>query len=280
MAPKKTTKPVQPAKVAKAAQPKVDPTSLSTQQIYSGEQERKAAIAEVTRLRREFDTTTAAGAKAFAADPTAQAALARLDKAKSAVGMRTSAQDLQALNTVTGQGQTKALNAPSQQYFQSLYGRGEMKPIWEAPKGAFRNETKQEWLNKGYDLEDSYFTWSWDNNDNQWKVKALGSKYVGPLENYETAAPDRKPTIAQRYWEAGKVDLSGYLNRFYPNEGTGYAAIGIGQVQDLYEIADKLPNLTWKEFIATLYEAATTENAIVEPFEFLQAYDEIFGRNK
>lgn len=284
MAPKntkstQTTKPV--AKVAKAAQPKVDPTKLTTPQIYSGEQERQAAIAEVTRLRREFDTTTSKGAKAFAADPEAQAALARLDAAKSAVGMRTAAQDLQALNTLQGKGQTRALNQPSQQYFQSVYGRGELKPLWEAPAGAYRKDAVNKYLEQGYDIRDSYFTWSWDDKDKQWKVQALGPKYVGKLENYETAAPDKKPEVGLKYWEAGKVDLQGYINLTNKDENDGIylAALDIN-VDGLGQIARTLPNITWKQFYATVWEALDGKPGKLEPFQFVEAYQEIFGRNE
>ena len=87
------------------------------------EAERKAALDEVTRLRREFDTTTSKGAKEFAASPEAQDALARLDAAKSAVGLRTSAEDLALLNKLEAEGKTPAqiderLNARPGAYFE------------------------------------------------------------------------------------------------------------------------------------------------------------------
>lgn len=282
MAPKNNKPAAKPATVAKAAQPKVDPTTLSTTEIYSGEQERQAAIADVTRLRREFDTTTAKGAAAFAKSPEAQAALARLDKAKSAVGMRTSAQDLQALNTVQGQGQTKALNQPSQQYFQSVYSRGEMKPLWEAPPASFKKETVDQWLDKGYDIKDSYFTWTWDKKSNQWKVQALGSKYVGPIGDFETAPLDSKPTINMRLWQAGKIDLSGWLkNDSTYGTGTSSGIMNqLGQVNGLDEIVKKYPNLTYKEFIATMYEGLFGKGGVLKPDEFIEIYEQIFGAGK
>jgi hypothetical protein len=67
---------------------------------------RQAAVAEVNRLREKFDTRTAAGARAFAADAEAQAAVAALDAAKSAVGMRTAAEDLALLNKLEAEGKT------------------------------------------------------------------------------------------------------------------------------------------------------------------------------
>ena len=101
--------------------------------IYSTEPERQAALAEVTKLRRQFDTTTAKGAAAFAKSKEAQDALKRLDASKTAAGMRTSKQDLAALNkyatsNVATADMTPAqrkeervgLNQPSRQYFAQV----------------------------------------------------------------------------------------------------------------------------------------------------------------
>jgi hypothetical protein len=68
---------------------------------------RQAAVAEVTRLREKFNTRTAAGARAFAADAEAQAAVAALDAAKSATGLRTAAEDLALLNKLEAEGKTQ-----------------------------------------------------------------------------------------------------------------------------------------------------------------------------
>jgi hypothetical protein len=126
--------------------------------VYSTEPERQAALQELTALRRELKTETAKGAKAAQSDPRFIAAQARLDAAKSSVGMRTSAQDLAALNkiatsntatmrkTATGAMKaaptkaerevTKQLNAPSRQYFEGpvreAYNNPDRVPNWQA----------------------------------------------------------------------------------------------------------------------------------------------------
>lgn len=285
MAPKnnKPAAPKQPAaKVAPAAQPKVDPTSLSTKQIYSGEQERQAALAEVTNLRRQYDTTTAAGAKAFAKSKEAQAALARLDAAKSAVGMRTSAQDLQALNTVQGRGQTKALNQPSQQYFQSVYNRPDMAPVWQPPTSAFKKETVDQYMQQGYDIKDSYMTWVWSDADKQWKIKSLGAKYVGPIADPATAKPEEIGTIASQTWQSGKAGLSGFLdifNRYQPESVKRDDQIlggPIGKASELAEIAKAIPDITWKEFSAVAYQAE--QLGALSPADFIAIYEQLFGK--
>jgi len=83
---------------------------------------RQAAVAEVTRLREKFNTRTAAGARAFAADAEAQAAVAALDAAKTGVGLRTAAEDLALLNKLEAEGKTpeqidKRLNIRPGAYF-------------------------------------------------------------------------------------------------------------------------------------------------------------------
>jgi len=90
---------------------------------------RQAAVAEVTRLREKFDTRTTAGARAFAADAEAQAAMAALDAAKSAVGLRTAAEDLALLNKLEAEGKTpeqidKRLNIRPGAYFAPEGGGG------------------------------------------------------------------------------------------------------------------------------------------------------------
>jgi len=163
---------------------------------WTGEQERRDALAEVTKLRRDFDTTTAKGAKAFANNPEAQAALARLDAAKTGVGMRTSAQDLTALNKIDGskiptgitatrggaavtatptskteRATTQALNAPSKEYFKSVtqaFRDPNNKPLLRLPEvtDAIRETLQNEWTSgdaPGWEslIDSANYEWKW-----------------------------------------------------------------------------------------------------------------------
>lgn len=180
--------------------------------VYQAEPERQAALAEVTRLRREFDTTTAKGAKAFAASPEAQAALARLDAAKSAVGMRTAAQDLAALNRIDTAGRspekvTQRLNAPSTRYFEGpvreAYNNPNRIPNWQATS-AFGGRTSKGLTQKDIDFAKTYdvdlsgarYDWVWfqpkDEEGNpipdqpgSWRIGIIGAKKIAkPKEAY------------------------------------------------------------------------------------------------
>ena len=184
--------------------------------VYSTEPERQAALAEVTRLRRQFDTTTAKGAKEFAKDKEAQAAIARLDAAKKAAGMRTSKEDLAALNriatsdTATMKKQdgkmvpaptkgeravTKELNAPSKQYFkqfQQAYKNPDKIPTWQGRTKAVGRGFTQEDIEfaKTYnvDLSGARLDWVWyepkDDAGNpiegeaSWRLGVIGGKKI------------------------------------------------------------------------------------------------------
>jgi len=162
---------------------------------WSAEQERRDAVAELTALRRELRTETAAGAKAAAKDPRFIEAQQRLDAAKTGVGMRTSAQDLAALNkidatrTPTGttarsgrqvtaqattraeRATTQALNAPSKDYFRTVtkaFQDPENKPLLRLPEltDAIRQKLQEE-FNTGNtpgfetNIEDANYEWRW-----------------------------------------------------------------------------------------------------------------------
>lgn len=93
------------------------------------EAQRKAAQDEVNRLRQKFNTRTAAGARAFAADPEAQAALAKVDETRKAAGLRTAAEDLALLNKLEAEGKTpeqidKRLNIKPGTYRAGVQGPG------------------------------------------------------------------------------------------------------------------------------------------------------------
>ena len=184
---------------------------------WSGEQERRAALEEVTRLRREFDTTTAKGAKAFAKSAEAQEALARLDAAKSAVGMRTAAQDLAALNKVatsesgptvrSGQGQvaatnvskqdsniTKQLNQPSRQYFNQMnqaYNNPDVVPGIPSPKQV-TPDLVQDYAKYGTDASKARFDWIWTEDPKTGKGR-WGLGLVGLLKQKPADIEKAKP---------------------------------------------------------------------------------------
>lgn len=291
MAPKnnKPTTPKQPAaKVAPAAQPKVNPTTLTTPQIYSGEQERQAAIADVTRLRREFDTTTAKGAAAFAKDPAAQAALARLDKAKSAVGMRTSAQDLQALNTVTGQGRTKALNAPSTQYFQSVYGRPEAPPTWAPPKKIGEKELAFAKQNN-YNYDNARYDWVWNKNpqtgQDQWVLGIVGALKQPPVKPENLDNTNFQPYVSD-LWMSGTATVSEVKN-LYNQFGFNAQDVDVTNPNQSKEIAFRfdeivniLPDLDYSEYQEILYRLALERDTNITAEDISNKYNELFGEGK
>jgi hypothetical protein len=199
--------------------------------VYSTEPERKAALAEVTALRRQFDTTTAKGAKAFAASKEAQDALKRLDAAKSAAGMRTSAEDLAALNriatsdtatmTKTADGKmtaaptkaeravTKQLNQPSKQYFrevQQTYKNPKLVPTWE-PSKTLTPETVEQAKAQGIDLSRARYDWMWyddaSGKNGRWAIGLVGALKTPPNpKDAETSG-----TYAIDTWYSGKTTL-------------------------------------------------------------------------
>lgn len=278
MAPKNTNN--KPATVAKAATPKVDPTTLSTPQIYSGEQARQAAIAEVTRLRREFDTTTAKGAKAFAASKEAQAALAALDQAKSNVGMRTAAQDLQALNTVTGQGQTKALNAPSQQYFQSVYNRPEAPPTW-APPRQITEEQKAAAAQQGYNYDKARYDWVWSKNpqtgQDQWVLGVVGALTQAPKKPELLDTSNYQP-YASGLWTSGTAtvsDVKGIYNQVGVN--TTDVEWVPGQKVTLDDLATAVPDLDYLQYQEILYQLSLERDTDITVEDIVNKYNELYG---
>ena len=286
-APKQPTAPKQPAaKVAPAAQPKVNPTTLSTPQIYSGEQERKAALAEVTNLRRQYDTTTAAGAKAFAASKEAQAALARLDAAKSAVGMRTSAQDLQALNTVSGQGQTKALNAPSTQYFQSVYSRPEAPPTWAPPKKIGEQELAFAKQNN-YNYDNARYDWVWSKNpktgQDQWVLGIVGALKQPPVKPETLDNTNFQPYVSD-LWMSGTATVSEIKDLY---DQFGAQDINVTNPKQSKEIAfqfdeivDAIPDLDYSEYQEILYQLALERDTNITVEDVVNKYNEIYGEGK
>ena len=285
-------------KLVNPGTPKVDPTTLSTQQIYSGEEERRAALAEVTALRRQFDTTTAKGAAAFAKDPAAQAALARLDAAKSAVGMRTSAQDLQALNALSGKGDqakgaasTQALNAPSTQYFQSVYSRPDMVPTWAPPKQITEADIAAA-AQKGYDYSKARYDWVWSKNPqtgkDQWVLGVIGALTQVP-EKPATLTNANFSEYADKLWRSGTITLT-ELNDLYKQYGGGspeeFGATRVlrsGEKQQTVkfnELIQALPEIDYLQYQEILYQLALERDTNITVEDMLDKYDELYGEGK
>jgi uncharacterized protein YdbL (DUF1318 family) len=262
--------------------------------VYSTEPERKAALAEVTALRRQFDTTTAKGAKAFAASKEAQDALKRLDAAKSAAGMRTSAEDLAALNRVatgsTGttvktadgrftaknqtkeeQAVTKQLNQPSRQYFkqvtqaqrESLTDESKV-PFWKS-NNQVTPEMIQEYAQSGADASKARFDWVWtkdpESGKGRWNVGLIG-------------------VVQQKPADLAKADQ---LDIFYSDsaplaqarKGSSWNATFNNISLD--ELEEALPNITFSEFQELYYRLTLERNTDITIEDILDKYDEMFG---
>lgn len=256
--------------------PKVDPTKLSTKEIYSGEQGRQKAVADLTALRRELKTETAAGAKAAQSDPRFIAAKQALDTAKSSVGMRTSAEDLAALNKyATSDVATKDmtpsqrreerinLNQPSQKYAESLYSRPEVPPTWTVKETTRpKDDVVKKALDNGWDILDTEYGWKWNPDVKQWGAVAIAPKYVGPLPS--KGAKD----YATKTWFAGKINLNEYINA------------DRGASKEDIEIAQFIPDITYSEYNKVLYALGyflRDGGFQINVDDFLSKYEELYG---
>lgn len=162
--------------------------------IYTTEPERRKAIQELTALRRELKTETAAGAAAAAKDPRFIAAKERLDKAKSAAGLRTSAQDLELLNRIdtgkkSGEAVTSRLNTQFNRYYEqaaAAYKNPEKVPTWTP--GEFTITKEDIDYGKLYDKDLSNARWDWvwyvprtelgEPGEPGWRLTIIGSKTI------------------------------------------------------------------------------------------------------
>jgi hypothetical protein len=279
--------------------------------VYNAEPERQAALAEVTKLRRKFDTTTAKGAKAFAKDPEAQAALARLDAAKSAAGMRTSKQDLAALNRIAtsdtatmkkdGQGRmtaaptkaeravTKDLNAPSKQYFkqvQQAYKNPDVVPTWSTRK-QITPEQIAEASNYNVNLNNARYDWVWYENPNTGKGRwALG--IIGALENppKETLDPDKRTYIGG-LWRSDSSTVK-EINDLWKSSVTQGGApyientspTGGGNTIDFNELEQALPKLKYSQFQEIIYRLSLERDEDITIEDILDKYDDLYGGGK
>jgi hypothetical protein len=265
--------------------------------VYNTEAERRAAIQEVTALRRQFDTTTAKGAKAFAKDPAAQAALKRLDAAKSAAGMRTSAQDLAALNrittsdTATGpqrwQGRmttaptkaerdvTKQLNAPSKQYFkqvQQAYKNPDVVPTWKPPK-EITPDILTQYDEAGWNASKARFDWVLI-EDNQgrprWAMGVIGALRKPPTEI-------KNPNDAMQYWMSDGISVGEMVRNIIPQVSGGRTWDGTLQNINFNELAEAIPEIKYSEFQEIMHQLSLAKDEDITIEDILDKYDEMFG---
>jgi hypothetical protein len=251
--------------------------------VYKTEAERRAAIQEVTALRRQFDTTTAKGAKAFAADPAAQAALARLDQAKSAAGMRTSAQDLAALNKIATSNkptaeqtpaerktERQALNQPSRQYFnqvQEAYRNPDIVPTWQPPKQMTPNLV-QEYSQYGTDASKARFDWVWTQNEETGKGRwAIG--LVGLLQQKPTDIEQAQP-LDLFYSDSAPLAQAREIKK-EPSWNATFNNISLDELEQV------LPNISFSELQEVYYRLTLDRDEDITIEDIVNKYNELYG---
>jgi hypothetical protein len=282
--------------------------------VYGTEPERKAALAEVTALRRQFDTTTAKGAAAFAKDPAAQAAMKRLDEAKSAAGMRTRAEDLAALNriatsdtatmTKTADGKmtaaptkaeravTKELNAPSKQYFkqvQGAYKNPDVVPTWK-PSKTLTNDVIETAKAKGFDFSKARYDWVWTESEpnfgnrvkgkGRWAIGLIGTKMLPPEKPFQ-AGVDDAGEYALKAYASDSINAREWLNfveqnRQFLNKGKGFTNPFGVNIQPA-EIVEALPDIRYSEIQEIIYQLTLEKDTDITIEDILDKYDEMFG---
>jgi len=255
--------------------------------VYSTEAERRAALAEVTALRRQFDTTTAKGAAAFAKDPAAQAALARLDAAKSAAGMRTAAQDLQALNTVSGRRQTEQLNAPSKEYFgkvQEAYQDQTRVPTWKPTKSLTLDKIN-ELRDYNIDASKARYDWVWFENPetgkSQWAMGLIGLVEPKP-QKPANLTWDNAGDYANRLWYSDSNSLSEIRNSVINPlktdwDGIAYYNKKTGNAINFKVLEEAIPEIKYSQLQEILYRLSLERDEDITIEDILDKYDEMFG---
>lgn len=268
--------------------------------VYNAEPERRAALEEVTRLRRQFDTTTAKGAKAFAKDKEAQAALARLDAAKSAAGMRTSKQDLAALNriatsdtatmkkvdgkmtaapTKAERAVTKELNAPSKQYFkqvQQAYRNPDQVPTW-APRKEMTQQDIDEARAQGFDNTKARYDWVWNDvpgKKPQWAIGIIGARLLPPGP-YRPGV-DNAADYAFRAYTSDSMTAREWVDFVQQNKVTGVSnpfGVNINQI----ELAEALPDIRYTDLQEIIYRLTLERDTDITIEDILDKYDELYG---
>lgn len=252
--------------------------------VYSTEPERQAALKELTALRRELKTETAAGAKAAAKDPRFIAAKERLDAAKSAAGMRTSAEDLAALNKIdtqlTAKGKTPEqitarLNKPSTQYFKQVAET--VKDPTRIPPFKPRNQITPEMIaeaNKyGYDYSKARMDWVLvepEPGKKQWAVGVVGAlkkKPTGPIIDANTA---------QDYWMSDAVSL-GEASKAIGDSPTKNAWSRTFDGINLSELSQAIPEIKFSEFQEVIYQLTLERDTDITIEDILDKYDDMYG---
>jgi hypothetical protein len=275
--------------------------------VYSTEPERKAAVEELTALRRELKTETAAGAKAAKSDPRFIAAQARLDAAKSSAGMRTSAQDLATLNriatsdtatmTKTADGKmtaaptkaeravTKDLNAPSKQYFkqvQQAYKNPDMVPTWK-PNKTLTSDIISEANAKGFDFSKARYDWVWtelEPGKGRWAIGLIGTKMLPPEKPFQ-AGVDDAGEYALKAYASDSINAREWFNfveqnRQFLNKGKGFTNPFGVNIQPA-EIVEALPDIRYSEIQEIIYQLTLEKDTDITIEDILDKYDEMFG---
>ncbi len=266
--------------------------------VYSTEAERRAALDEVTRLRRQFDTTTAKGAKAFAKSEEAQAALARLDAAKTAAGMRTSKQDLAALNriatsdtatikkdeegrmtaapTKAERDVTKQLNAPSRQYFkqiQQAYKNPDVVPNWNTGKQITPDIVAQ-WDDAGWDTSKARYDWVLY-EDNQGRPR-WGQSVIGAIRKRPTEIKNIAHVLD--YWMSDSASVSETANTVLRQlTGSNNWRMVYGDI-NLDELSQAIPEIKFSQFQEVMYQLSLEKDEDITIEDILDKYDEMYGK--
>lgn len=273
--------------------------------VYSTEGERRAAVEELTALRRELKTETAAGAKAAAKDPRFIAAKERLDKAKSAAGMRTSAQDLAALNKfATSDKPTSAqtpaerkevrqgLNQPSRQYFkqvQEAYKNPDIVPNWK-PSKTLTPDVVEEAKGRGFDFSKARYDWVWMESEpnlgdrvkgkGQWAIGLVGARMLPPEKPFQ-AGVDDAAEYALRAFASDTINAQEWLNFVEQNrqfiKGKEGFTNPFGVNVQPAEIAQALPDLRYSQIQEIIYQLTLEKDTDITIEDILDKYDEMFG---
>lgn len=269
--------------------------------VYSAEPERRKALEELTALRRELKTETAKGAKAAAKDPRFIAAKEKLDAAKSAAGMRTSAQDLAALNKIATsdtatmkrdeQGRmtaaptraerdvTKQLNAPSKQYFkqvQQAYKNPDQVPTWK-PKKELTEDIVNEARNQGFDYSKARYDWVWNEvpgKKPQWAIGLVGTRLLPPGP-YRPGVDD-PADYAFKAYTSDSITAKEWLDFVQQNKVKGTSnPFGININQN--EIVEALPDIRYTEIQEIIYRLTLERDTDITIEDILDKYDELYG---
>jgi hypothetical protein len=247
---------------------------------WSKEAERKAALDEVTALRRELKTETAAGAKAAKSDPRFIAAQQRLDAAKSAVGMRTSAQDLAALNRIATRDvatadmtpaerreERQGLNQPSRQYFNQVkeaYKNPDVVPGIKVPK-QITPELIKEYAQYGTDASKARFDWVWTEDPKTGKGR-WGMGLVGLLKE-KPVNLENADQLDIFYSDSAPIAQA----RKRPSWNAAFNNV------NLDELEQALPNISFSQLQEIYYQLTLERDTDITIEDILDKYDNMFG---